>query len=334
MSFVRAAISPASLELIGDFYQRFSEVFEPANFVEGVVARGLRPVDPITVSQWADRYRILQSVDTDEAGPWRTSRTPYLREIMDALTLDHPARVVVFMKGAQIGATQCGNNFVGYVVHHAPGPMLIAQPTSEMAKRNSRQRIEPMIASCPELSTRIYGESSLDRSQTVLQKNFEGGTLVMTGANSAVGLRSMSARYLFLDEVDGWPVDVDGEGDPVALAIARARNFQRAKIYICSTPTLEGTSRIAAAFGRGDMRYYFVPCPLCGTFQRLRFGGRDVEYGLKWRSDGQGDVLYVCESCGRGFPESAKTKILPEGEWRATNPEPRAGITSFHLSSL
>src|SRR5262245_54985673 len=109
-----------SIRLVDEFYARFREHFEPVGFLEGVLARALRPTDPITVAQWADRFRILQSVDTDEAGPWRTSRTPYLRGIMDALTIRSPARYVVFMKGAQIGATQAGNNFVGYVIHHAP----------------------------------------------------------------------------------------------------------------------------------------------------------------------------------------------------------------------
>ena len=330
-------VGATSRALAREHYERFRDYFEPSGFVEKVAARAIRPVDPITVSEWADSYRILQSVDTDEAGPWRTSRTPYLRAIMDSLTIAEPHRVVVFMKGAQIGATQCGNNFVGYVIHHAPGPMLIAQPTAEMAKRNSRQRIEPMIASCPALTDRIFGERALTSQgragQTVLQKMFEGGTLVMTGANSAAGLRSMSARYLFLDEVDGWPVDVDGEGDPVALAIARSRNFQRAKIYICSTPTVEGTSRIAAAFRRGDQRFYFVPCPKCGHAQVLKFGGPDCNYGLKLKSDRTGDVAYLCEKCGRTFEEHHKPKFLAEGQWKATA-EGRPDIISFHLSSL
>lgn len=331
------AIALDSVRLVDEFYARFRDRFEPEGFIESVLARALRPTDPITVSQWADRYRILQSVDTDEAGPWRTSRTPYLQGIMDALTLAAPWRFVVFQKGAQIGATQAGNNFIGYAIHHAPGPIILAQPTAELAKRNSRQRIEPMIASSPELRERIYGESSFDRGQTILQKNFEGGTLVMTGANSAVGLRSMSARYAMADEVDGWPVDVDGEGDPLALLIARTRNFQRAKIYICSTPTVEGVSRVANWFRRGNAQYYFVPCPHCGEFQKLEFGGPEANFGLKWPKQtpkGMGDTVYLCAHCQKTFEEHHKTKILAEGKWRPTNEAGRPEIASFHLSSL
>lgn len=329
-------VSAKTRGVIDDFGRRYRDFLEPEDWVERICGVMIRPKERLRVWEWADRHRVLPSVDTDEAGPWRTERTPFLRGIMDALSLDREdVRVVVFMKGAQIGATQCGNNFVGYAMDHAPGPMLLVQPTSELAKRNSRQRIEPMIDYCATLKAKSLRATALDKSQNVLQKTFDGGgLLIMTGANSAVGLRSMSARYLFMDEVDGWPLDVDGEGDPVALAMARTRNFQRAKIYMCSTPTVEGMSRISAAFERGDRQYYFVPCPLCGHFQILRWGGRDVPYGVKWRSDGKGHASYVCEKCSRGFEEHHKSKILSEGEWRATNPDAKPGIASFHLSSI
>ncbi|SMG63702.1 phage terminase large subunit (GpA), partial [methanotrophic bacterial endosymbiont of Bathymodiolus sp.] len=117
------------------------------------------------------------------------------------------------MKGAQVGGTEAGNNWIGYVIHMAPGPMMAVSPTVEMAKRNSRQRIDPQLEDVPELRARVAPARSRDSGNTVLSKEFPGGVLVMTGANSAVGLRSMPARYLFMDEVDGYPGDVDGEGD-------------------------------------------------------------------------------------------------------------------------
>ena len=87
----------------------------------------------------------------------------------------------------------------------------------------------------------------------------------MTGANSAVGLRSMPARYLFMDEVDGYPGDVEGEGDPILLAERRSATFQgRRKVFLVSTPTLKGLSRIAREFDNSDQRYFHVPCPHCG----------------------------------------------------------------------
>ncbi len=184
---------------------------------------GLRPDPLLTVSEWADRHRVLSSRASAEPGRYRTGRTPYLREIMDCLSPSHPCRRVVFMKGAQVGATEAGNNFLGFIIHHAPGPVLAVQPTVEMAKRNSRQRIDTLIDESPILRERVKPARSRDAGNTMLSKDFPGGTLVMTGANSAVGLRSMPARYLFLDEVDAYPASADEEGDPVALACARTR---------------------------------------------------------------------------------------------------------------
>ena len=160
-------------------------------------------------------YRWLSQRASAEHGRWRTERTPYLREIMDCLSPSSPIERTVFMKGAQIGGTECGNNWIGYVIHQAPGPMMAVQPTVEMAKRNSKQRIDPLIEESEVLRKLVRDPRSRDSGNTVLSKDFPGGVLVMTGANSAVGLRSMAARYLFLDEVDAYPGDVEGEGDPI-----------------------------------------------------------------------------------------------------------------------
>jgi phage terminase large subunit GpA-like protein len=166
---------------------------------------GMMPEPLLMVSEWADRHRMLGSRDSAEPGPYRTARTPYLREIMDALSPSHPARRVVFMKGAQVGATTVGSNWIGYVIHHAPGPMLAVQPTTELAKRFSEQRIEPLVEETPAIRERAAPGQSRDSGNRQLSKEFPGGQLVMTGANSAVGLRSMSARLLFLDEIDAYP---------------------------------------------------------------------------------------------------------------------------------
>src|SRR5512134_893437 len=186
---------------------------------------GRTPDPELTVSREAGGHRLLSPRGANEAGRWRTSRTPYLREIMDALSPMHPAQRIVVMKGAQIGATEAGNNWIGYVIHHAPGPMLAVQPTVELAKRFSRQRIDPLIEESPTLRERVKPARSRDAGNTVLSKEFPAGLLVITGANSAVGLRSMPARYLFLDEVDAYPPSADEEGDPVALVEARTRTF-------------------------------------------------------------------------------------------------------------
>ena len=292
--------------------------------------RGLRPDPLLKVSEWADQHRRLSGKGAAEPGPWRTARTPYLREIMDCLSPSSPYERVVFMKGAQIGATECGNNWIGYVIHHAPGPTLAVLPTVEMAKRNSRQRIDPLIEDSEVLSQLVKPARSRDSGNTVLTKAFQGGLLAMTGANSAVGLRSMPVRYLFLDEVDGYPGDIDGEGDPVSLAEARTRTFARRKVFIVSTPTVKGVSRIEREFEASDQRRYFVPCPHCGHFQWLEFER------LRWDKGCPETAHYLCTECEGQIHEHHKTRMLERGEWRATAPSEQGNekTAGFHISSL
>ena len=220
--------------------------------------QGLRPEDPLTVSQWADKYRKLSSKASAEPGPWRTSRTPYLREPMDCLSNDSPVQRVVMMFSAQSGKTEAGSNFLAYVIDHAPGPMLCVQPTIEMAKRLSKQRLESMIQDTPCLTQKIAPSRSRDSGNTLFAKEFPGGIMLLTGANSATGLRSAPCRYLFMDEVDAMQ-EIQGEGDPVSLAERRTTTFARRKVLLTSTPTVKDFSRIETEFLKSDMRYYYVP---------------------------------------------------------------------------
>ena len=236
--------------------------FDGADELSQAWRDGLLPDPALTVSEWADRHRLLSPRASAEPGRYRTDRTPYIRAIIDALSPMNPTRRVVVMKSAQVGFTEGGNNWIGYVIHHAPGPMLAVQPTVELAKRFSRQRIDPLISESPALRERVRPARSRDAGNTVLSKEFPAGLLVITGANSAVGLRSMPARYLFLDEVDAYPPSADEEGDPVALAEARTRTFSwRSKVLLGSTPTIHGLSRIEREYETTDQRRFFVPVP-------------------------------------------------------------------------
>ena len=307
------------------------EEYEGALDIERAWREGLVPDPLLSVSEWSDRHRMLSSKASSEPGRWRTSRTPYLKAIMDCLSPTSPVERVVFMKAAQLGATEMGSNWIGYVIHHAPGPMMAVWPTVEMAKRNSKQRIDPLIDESSILRELIAPARSRDSGNTILAKEFRGGVLVMTGANSAVGLRSMPVRYLFLDEVDGYPIDVDGEGNAVALAEARTRTFSRRKIFIVSTPTIAGVSTIEREYEASDQRRYFVPCPHCGHRQWLRFEQ------LRWERGEDGNfpdtAAYVCESCEVPIPEHHKTWMLEHGEWRAMA-DGVSRTAGFHLSSL
>jgi len=222
--------------------------------------------------------------------------------------------------------TECGNNWLGYIIDHVPGPVMLIQPTVDTARRNSKLRIEPMIDESPRLKAKMVAPRSKKASNTVQQKDFNGGTLVMAGANSAAGLRSMPAKYLMLDEVDAYPRDVDGEGDPIALVMARSRTFSRRKAFLISTPTIDGLSKIDDEYRDSDRREYFVPCPHCEKKQTLKFEG------LKWTEGKPAGTSYFCEHCGEEIPERFKTDMLAKGEWVPGNPDHET--VGFFINSL
>lgn len=300
---------------------------DAAKIYRDAFKEGLTPDSDMTVSEWADAFRMLSQKSSAEPGRFRTSRTPYAKEIMDELSPSSPTQEVIWMAGAQLSKTETGNNWLGYIIDRAPGPMLLVQPTVDLAKRLSKQRISAMIEDTPCLRDKISDSRSRDSGNTILQKEFDGGVMIITGANSAVGLRSAPCRYAFLDEIDGYPIDLDGEGDPVRLAIRRTTTFARRKVFMCSTPTIKDVSRIEREYLNSDQRKYFVPCPHCDEYQTLEFKN------LKWEDDDPTTVKYACTHCGCLIEERYKTDMLARGEWRSTAPSDgkRAG---FHLSSL
>ena len=290
---------------------------------------GLKPPPNLTVSQWAEKHRILDD-KCPEPGPWRNSRTPYLKDIMDELSPRSPAERVVFMKGSMVGATETGINWVLSTIDLTPAPLLNIQPTIDMARRVSRQRFTPAINNCKRLEDKVVENRSREKSNTILQKDYPGGTMIITGANSAAGLRSMPICYLFADEVDGYPPDADGEGDPLALAERRITNWARRKVYITSTPTVKDFSRIEKEFENSDKRYYYVPCPFCGFHQTITWD--KIHFDSKNHDTAPDTVRMVCIECGADIYEHHKTEMLAAGYWKATNPKGK--YPGFHLSAL
>ena len=309
------------------------------DLVKTLFAEFLRPPALITVSEWADTNRMLSGKASSEPGPWRTDRTPYLRQIMDDLSARSSVQEVVVMFAAQLGKSESGMNWLGYIIDNEPGPVMCVQPTTDMAKRFSRQRIAPMLEETPVLRRKVRENRSRDDSNTTLMKDFAGGVLVVSGANSAAGLRSMPVRYLFLDEIDAYPLDVDGEGDPVALAEKRTSTFARRKVLKVSTPTIKDFSRIESAYLASNACRFLVPCPHCHEHQVLEWGA-DKLHGLKWdkRPDGSPDldsVHYVCAHCGGLIEEHHKPGMLAGGHWASTK-EAARGVktTGYHMSAL
>lgn len=290
--------------------------------LEAVRRTHLAPPPKLTVSEWADRYRVVSSYSA-EPGPWRTDRTPYLREIMDSFS-DPTVQMVVFQKCARIGGTEAGLNIVGYFIDQDPSAILIVQPTVDDAKDFSKEQLAPMLADTPALAGKVRDPRSRDSGNTVQSKTFAGGGLYLVGANSPRGFRRRTSRVVDLEEVDGYPASAGTEGDQIKLAIRRTATFaHRRKIYMNSTPTLKGASRIEDYFKQSDQRRYHVPCPHCEYRQALTW--------KQLRYDGP-EPLYFCEGCGAGIAEQDKFRMLLGGEWVAQ--QPGVPIRGYHINAL
>jgi len=288
-------------------------------------SRVLMPRDRLTVSEWADQFRVLSGKAASEPGQWRTDRAPYMREPMDCLSADSDVEEVVIWAGTQLGKSEACNNWIAYAIDRNPGPMMLVQPTLDLAKKFSKQRLASMIAASPVLREKVQPARSKDSGNTIFEKEYDGGILLITGANSATGLRSMPVRDLLFDEIDGYPFDVDGEGSPIELAEKRQDTFARRKRLKTSTCTIKGESQIEASYAASDRRKFYVPCPHCGHFQVLRWAQ------LKWYDDPK-TPRYLCEDCGTHIEETAKGEMLSRGEWRAEVPD--SPIRGYWINSL
>lgn len=302
------------------------------------LARGLRPRPILTVSQWADRYRVLDS-GTNAPGPWRTSLTPYLQAIQDDLSEHSPTRTIVFCKSSGLGASEAMFNWVGYIMHHLQNKdMLLVVPTLEMRDRSLNPRINKMIAESPALAALTVTAARNKANRGDLLEYGAGARLIKSGANSPDSLRSDHLPYVICDEVDAFPWDVGDEGDPMSLIENRQRTFTRAKTYLISTPTLAGKSRIDLMYQRSDMRRYQVPCPHCGHYQPLLWEQIKYRTAPPPADDPHPipqvlEAWYLCHECGAEIAESHKPAMLAAGRWVARRPH-ISHTHGYHLNAL
>jgi len=277
------------------------------------------------VAEWADRERRLSSEASAAAGRWVTSRAEYQRGIMDAIS-DPRLRDIVVMAGAQVGKTEMLLNVIGFHIHHDPSPILLVQPTLEMAQAFSKDRLAPMLRDTPALKGSVKDPRSRDANNTTTHKVFTGGHISLVGSNSAAGLASRPIRVVLCDEVDRYPPSAGSEGSPILLARKRSATFHNRKMVMVSTPTNKGASMIESQYEESDKRQYFVPCEDCGTVQTLKWSN------VKWDKDKPETAYYACDSCGSVWDDAKRNRSVRKGEWVAT--ADFTGVAGFHINGL
>lgn len=301
----------------------------------GILA-GMMPPEDLTVTEWAEKNRRLSSESSAEAGPWRTERTPYLREVMDTFT-DPKVQHTVMVAASQVGKSEVLNNCIGYIIDQDPGSILFVHPTTIDAKEYSKLRIAPMIRDCPTLRKKVADPKSRDSNNTILQKSYPGGILTLCGSTEAHALASKPIRYVLGDERDRWAVSAGNEGDPWGLAMARQTTFYNRMAFEVSTPTIKNASAIAAAYATGTMERWKSRCPHCGEYHEITWPDIRFEYD---ESEVAGQktytvkkVYYVCPGCGC-VSEEAQMKRAP-ARWEADNPAAYDnGTRSFWLNAF
>lgn len=244
---------------------------------------------------------------------------------MEAVT-DPSVESVCLMWPSQVaGKTELLLNILGYHIHHHPSPMLVLQPTIEMGRAFSTDRLATMLRDCPAIRGKVRDAKSRDSSNTILHKQFPGGHVTIVGANAPTGLASRPIRVVLCDEVDRYPLSAGNEGDPISLAVKRTETFWDAVLVYTSTPTVKGASRIEKEFEASDKRYWFVPCPKCGEFQRLMWGQ------VRWQNDTTA-AWYECGHCQAHWTDAERVEAIWLGEWRPT--APFRGKRGYHLNGV
>lgn len=270
--------------------------------------------------EWADQYRMLSAESSAEPGKWYTARTPYMREPMEQVT-NPDTETVVMMTSTQVGKTELCSNVIGYFIHQDPSPILMIEPTLEIAEAYSKDRLAPMIRDTPELRALLPESRAKSKGSTMLHKTFTGGHLTLGGSNSPSSLASRPIRILICDEVDRY--EPTAEGHAVNLASKRTTNFWNRKKLFVSSPKFKSTSMIEAAFKASDRRYYHVPCFACQALQKLEWAQ------VKFQDRNPSTALYVCSHCGVGWNDAQRYEAIMDGQWIAEGEF--NGTAGFHL---
>lgn len=298
------------------------------------LADGLRPDPWIDLETWSERYAVLGK-DSPQPGPYRTAAAPYVRGPMRWLSRQDPAQRIVLMWASQLSKSTVANLALAYYAHTSPRGQMVVQPTIDLVEQYHRQRLEQLWASSPVLREIFPSRKSRDADATLRSRDFRGGYLRLSGANSPGSLSSTPIGDVLCDEISQWQVDLSDQGAPLAIVAARTSNFRDRKEILTGTPTVEGACAVEREFARTDQHYYWVPCPHCQLMQRLRWRDDDGTYRVQWTDHDPQSAVYVCSN-GCVIRDHERVAALALGEWRAERPELSSGglVRGAHLSAL
>lgn len=310
-------------------------------------AKPAEPPPAYTVSEWADEKRFLPQTSGARGGRWRTSATPYLRGIMDAVHEPGVAKIAL-KKASQVGGSEALHNILGYFIEHDPCPMLFVHPTAGVAEEWSKDRLDDMIRSTPALAavvrTKRQTHGDHEAESTIGLKMFPGGFLALGGANTPNTFARRSVRIAMGDDVDRFPAVIGDEGDPADLLVNRTDTFHDALTLFVSTPTLKG-GRIDTLYARSDQRQFFVACPYCGYEDYITWSN-PLHFHVGWDDRDPATARLQCPTsdrggCGAHLSDPQRRQMIhaaaalePGYGWRSTTTAQEPGLVGFHLPAM
>lgn len=287
------------------------------NALRAAMRRGLESMfrkPPMTAVEWADEHFYLSSESSYQEGRWET--LPFQRAILNSMGNDE-IRTVNVIKSARVGYSKMLNAASAYQIEHKRRNILILLPTDSAAAGFMKSQIETMIRDVPSVRELAPWNGKKDRDSTLDTKRFSHGKQMwVRGGAAAKNYRELSADTVIYDELAAFEPDVEKEGSPTFLGDKRTEGSTFPKSIRGSTPKIRGTCQIEAA--ASESPHFFrlhVPCPCCGELQSLKWGGKDVEYGIKWNPENPLEAWYVCEHTGCKFMQHEVQTIQDQGKW-------------------
>jgi len=300
---------------------------------------GLEVPPAMTPTQWAAAHWVFSGDVSAEPGSYNPRRAPYQPGMLDSV-IEPGVNMVTMKTSAQVGKTTTLNIVIGYCADRLAGPMMLVQPTKDVAEGFSKETLAAAIRDVPIMARIFPDPKSRDGDNTIFHKKFPGGFLALAGANSPIQLRRRAIRFGFADELDAWDGNATSEGDPLNLMRKRLTTFWDARLLVASTPLKKHSSRISRLYEESDQRKFMVPCPECGHAQVLEWKtkkGKGTEEGWKpenilWTPGQPHTAHYACEQCGSLWNDGELKRAVRDGFWKAH--APFTGHAGFWLWEL
>jgi Phage terminase large subunit (GpA) len=302
------------------------------------LAEMIRPPERIPLSRWLAENLVL--VDGPQAGElWNAAGAPYLPEIADCLSDDHPCSEVSIRKAQQTGASILALGWCLQIADREPANTLYGVPGLDALRDLNSGKLQPLIDAWQRRTRRAVIVPQTSRSgagSTTYEKVFTGGRIWLANANSVMDLSSKTAKKGVKDEVSKWQ-ELDNGADPETLFFGRFTAFRRTKDYkilAISTPEVdageeageevEGHCRIDRPFRRSDQRFWNCVCPECQKLFVHHFERFEINAAHRHLS------VYPCIHCGHRITDAERVNAIRRGRFFGCIPVQEIGRRRPH----